>query len=212
MNDTTSISEIMTKNPLAISPNASLLNALQVMNRRRIGSLAVTGNGKRSGKVIGIITRSDLKGYSRNELSYTKVKDGMSKNPTLVKGSTPISEVQTFMKRHRFGSALIGKSGRLEGIVTRSDFRKQRAFRREESEHVSHRVSSRQPINWGRYIPLFIALAIVAVFAAIVFTYGMKAVTDFITEVIILVVFVAFLILIAKAQPKRRMTVVVVND
>ncbi len=52
----TEISEVMTRDVVTISPDASAFQALKIMNERRIGRLPVVQNGK----LVGILSRSDL--------------------------------------------------------------------------------------------------------------------------------------------------------
>ena len=60
---TTPIKDVMTKNVITISPNDSLMDALNKMTTNGIGRLPVVSPD--SGKLIGILTRSDLfKAYS----------------------------------------------------------------------------------------------------------------------------------------------------
>ena len=115
------VSEIMSRNVMTISENLSLKDAFSIMNTRRFASLAVTADGTKYGKVIGIITRADLKRYPYSEYIRIKVKEAMSRNPILLENSTPISEVENVMNHRRFGSILIGKNGHLDGVVTRKD-------------------------------------------------------------------------------------------
>ena len=54
--DSHTVEEIMTYNVVAISPQTSLREAAQRLRRQRFGALPVVENGK----LLGIITRSDL--------------------------------------------------------------------------------------------------------------------------------------------------------
>lgn len=50
------VNDVMTKNPITISPETSVSDAATVMRTNRIGAVPVTENGK----VVGIITETDL--------------------------------------------------------------------------------------------------------------------------------------------------------
>jgi len=50
------VDDVMTKNPITISPETSVSDAATVMRTNRIGAVPVTKNGK----VVGIITETDL--------------------------------------------------------------------------------------------------------------------------------------------------------
>ena len=54
--DSHTVEEVMTYNVMAISPETSLREAAQRLRRQRFGALPVVENGK----LVGIITRSDL--------------------------------------------------------------------------------------------------------------------------------------------------------
>ena len=54
--DSHTVEEVMTYNVVAISPQTSLREAAQRLRRQRFGALPVVENGK----LVGIITRSDL--------------------------------------------------------------------------------------------------------------------------------------------------------
>ena len=54
--DSHTVEEVMTYNVMAISPQTSLREAAQRLRRQRFGALPVVENGK----LMGIITRSDL--------------------------------------------------------------------------------------------------------------------------------------------------------
>jgi acetoin utilization protein AcuB len=54
--DSHTVEEVMTYNVVAVSPQTSLREAAQRLRRQRFGALPVVENGK----LVGIITRSDL--------------------------------------------------------------------------------------------------------------------------------------------------------
>jgi acetoin utilization protein AcuB len=57
------VEEIMTPNPVSIRPDASVDHAAFVIVQRRFGALPVVDNGK----VVGIITETDLLSYYAND-------------------------------------------------------------------------------------------------------------------------------------------------
>jgi CBS domain-containing protein len=54
--DPTTVKEIMIQNPLCIGPNSTLVEAMSIMRKSKIGCLPVTQNGE----LIGIITEMDF--------------------------------------------------------------------------------------------------------------------------------------------------------
>lgn len=77
----TSIGSIGLKDPLTIAPDASLQDCLELLQKRRVGSLLVTD---RDGKLVGIFTERDmlLKVMGKvPDLTQGRVKDYMTKDP-----------------------------------------------------------------------------------------------------------------------------------
>jgi len=54
--DGTTVNRVMTRAPLSVSPDASLVTAIGMMQQSRLGCLPVVENGA----LVGILTRSDL--------------------------------------------------------------------------------------------------------------------------------------------------------
>lgn len=54
--DTTKVSQVMTREPLTIRPDASLKHALEILVHKKIGALPVVDHGK----VVGIVTEIDF--------------------------------------------------------------------------------------------------------------------------------------------------------
>lgn len=50
------VDEVMTRNVLTLSPDRTILDAARVMRRERVGALPIVDRGK----LVGILTRSDL--------------------------------------------------------------------------------------------------------------------------------------------------------
>jgi acetoin utilization protein AcuB len=71
--DSYTVEEAMTFNVMTVRPETPLINAVKLLRRHRIGSLPVVKNGK----LLGIITRSDvldfiLSGKSLTQASHRK--------------------------------------------------------------------------------------------------------------------------------------------
>lgn len=76
-----SIGSLGLKDPFVVLPDATLQECLDVMQKRRVGSLLITDG---SGKLIGIFTERDflLKVAGKvSELTTAKVRDFMTKDP-----------------------------------------------------------------------------------------------------------------------------------
>ena len=63
--NTCTVEEVMTFNVLSVQPETSLETAVKILRRHRIGSLPVIKNGK----VVGILTRSDVLDFALSRKS-----------------------------------------------------------------------------------------------------------------------------------------------
>jgi CBS domain-containing protein len=122
------ISEIMSTNPFYVHPGRTLLEANNMLMANKINSLAVVEKDR----IIGIITRYDLRKYSFSAQSQIKVRSAMSTNPIILSRDTAIETAKNIMATRRFWSLLVGEQGKLIGIVTVSD------IRRFESANLHH--------------------------------------------------------------------------
>ncbi len=133
----------MKKEVITVFPETKVVEAVKVMFKSRVSGLAVTN---KQGKLIGIISEKDAfralhpsyKEYYEHPESFTdfekmereglkrvknlKVKQVMSAQMTVARMKTPILKVGALMLAkgiHRV--PVIGKDGKLLGIVTRRD-------------------------------------------------------------------------------------------
>ncbi len=123
------IKDVMTKNPITISPDDLVLQAIKVMQEKKIRRLPVIEKGK----LVGIVTKHDLtealplKGPSSSifdlnyELSKMKVKDVMKKNPITLSPYTPVEDALRIGQEEKIGSFSVVENSKLVGIVTESD-------------------------------------------------------------------------------------------
>ncbi len=75
------IQEIMIPNPVTITPEASLLDAIETMQRNRIGCLPVVTNNK----LVGVITESDFVTISASLIKRLASKRKKGKNSSLMR-------------------------------------------------------------------------------------------------------------------------------
>ncbi len=111
------------KKTMTISPNASLLEARDLMARFRITRLVVKDN---KNKPIGILTEKDLSRgiYSLDAklVTTTTVGDCMTKNLIVAKTDQSISYCAKLMEENDISSIVIVNSDNtLAGLVTKSD-------------------------------------------------------------------------------------------
>lgn len=123
------IKEMMTKNPITVTPETLVLQAQKIMKEKKIRRLPVVDKGK----LVGIVTKHDLleafpliKGSAsifdlNYELSQMKVKEVMKKNPIALNPYTPVEDALRIGQEEKIGSFPIVEDGKLVGIATESD-------------------------------------------------------------------------------------------
>ncbi len=109
------VKEIMVKNPITISPSATLLEAEKLMTVNNIGRLIVVDDGN----VIGMLTDSDL--VNQHNLDV-KVEALMSCELIKVYEDQSVQEAATLLADHHIGGLpVFNREGKLIGIVTAED-------------------------------------------------------------------------------------------
>lgn len=123
------IKDVMTKNPITVSPDTLVMDAQTLMKEKKIRRLPVVDKGK----LVGILTKYDLQEaippkttfsslYDLNHyLSKIKVKDLMKRNPISVSPYTPVEDVLRIGQEEKIGSFPVVENGKLIGIATESD-------------------------------------------------------------------------------------------
>jgi CBS domain-containing protein len=134
--------DIMTPDPVYISPDASIADAIRLMLERKFSGLPVVDAG---GALVGIVTEGDLirrtetgtqrkrsgwleflVGPGRLAAEYLqaagrKVGDVMTADVRMVTESSSLDEVVHLMERHQINRVLVVRDGKLVGIVTRAN-------------------------------------------------------------------------------------------
>jgi len=119
----------MTKDPISVSPDTSILEAWKMMQNSQVRRLLVMDKGK----LVGIVTERDLRSVSPSratslsifEINYLleklKVKDAMTSNPIIVDADAPIEEAALIMKNNKVSALPVIEDGKVVGIITESD-------------------------------------------------------------------------------------------
>ena len=134
--------DVMTPDPVCVSPDASINDAIQLMLERKFSGLPVVDAG---GSVVGIVTEGDLlrrteTGTQRKrtrwieflmgpgrlaseyvQTSGRKVGDVMTAEVRTVTEDAPLEEIVHLMERHQINRVLVVRDGKLVGIVTRAN-------------------------------------------------------------------------------------------
>jgi len=119
----TDLNKIMIKRTITISPNASILDARQILLRHNLKRLVVIDSKKHP---VGIITEKDVAKtiYSLGDKSIrtVKVSGFMSKKLITIKKTDSIYDCAKLMKKNHISSIIVlGNNDVLEGIITKTD-------------------------------------------------------------------------------------------
>lgn len=120
----------MTKDPITISPDLPIAEALEQMRQNKVHRFPVLD---KKGKLVGIVSHSDLlyaapsSATSLNvwEVTYLlnriQVKEVMTKNVVTVDEDCPIEDAARLMREHSIGGLPVMRDEAVVGIITESD-------------------------------------------------------------------------------------------
>ncbi len=109
----------MIVDPVTISPDAKISDALEVMRRYKISGVPVTKNKK----LVGILTNRDLRFETRTDIPVAKVmtKDNLITVPV----GTTLEEAEQILHKHRVEKLLVvDDKQNLKGLITVKDIQK----------------------------------------------------------------------------------------
>src|ERR1700748_3881645 len=115
----------MIVDPVTISPDITLRQALEIMTKYRISGLPVT----RGSRLTGILTNRDL----RFEKDHTQLVDAVMTKEDLVTVpvGTTLDEAERILQKHRIEKLLVvDKDYNLKGLITVKDIQKKLAYPR----------------------------------------------------------------------------------
>ncbi len=124
------VKDWMTKDPVTITDETSMMKAIHLMKERRFRRLPVVHEGK----LVGMVTDRDLKEASPSKattldvhelyylLAELQIKEIMTRNPlTLSPDDTVERAAQLMLEKTISGLPVVDADGRLVGIITQSD-------------------------------------------------------------------------------------------
>jgi acetoin utilization protein AcuB len=123
-----SVSDYMTPDPLTLSPEDSLMQALEIMRLKKVRRLPVTAGGA----LVGLVTEGDLKRaepsmLSQTEDDFNRVMEEtpasriMIQNPMTVAPDTALLEAADTLHETKYGALPVVAGGQLVGILTVGD-------------------------------------------------------------------------------------------
>ena len=126
----TAVDKWMTKNPITIDQDASIIEAIHLMKEKGIRRLPVMGKGR----FIGLITERMIKDYTPGKatsldtwevhylLSKTLVKDVMNRTPVTITPDVDLATAaQTILDHKLYGLCVVDGKGELVGIMSVGD-------------------------------------------------------------------------------------------
>lgn len=124
------VKDWMTKDPVTITDDTSMMKAIHLMKQHRFRRLPVMHGGE----LVGVVTDRDLKEASPSKattldvhelyylLAELQVKDIMTRNPITVREDDTVEHAAQIMLEHTIsGLPVVNADGRLTGIITQSD-------------------------------------------------------------------------------------------
>jgi IMP dehydrogenase len=115
----------MIVDPVTISPDISIRQALDIMNKYRISGLPVT----RGTRLVGILTNRDLR-FEKNHsqlVGQVMTKDNLVTVPV----GTTLDEAERILQKHRIEKLLVvDQDFNLKGLITVKDIQKKRDYPR----------------------------------------------------------------------------------
>lgn len=121
------VEQWMTKNPITIADDASIIEAMHLMKEKNVRRFPVTCNGR----FCGLITDRMIKEYTPGKaspmdtwevhyiLSKAKVKDAMNSQPLTIHPEAPLSEAARIIHDNKlYGLCVTDQENRLVGLLT----------------------------------------------------------------------------------------------
>ena len=117
--NTMKINSLMITDPITITENASIQEAIELMKINSIRHLPVVAKGNR---LKGFITLADLKqGLIPSMLTDVSLSDLIVRNPIMVKPDDDVENAARLIYKHKIGGMPVVKNDKLVGIITESD-------------------------------------------------------------------------------------------
>ena len=113
----------MVVNPLTIGPDATLAEALALMERHHISGIPVVEGNGRPGKLVGILTNRDVR-FANNPRQ--PIRELMTKDRLVtVRENVPMEEAKQLLHQHRIEKLLVvDETYRCVGLITVKDIEK----------------------------------------------------------------------------------------
>jgi IMP dehydrogenase len=113
----------MIVNPITLSPNNRIYEALELMKKYRISGVPITEDGSKEGRLCGILTNRDLRFETNVNRSISEV---MTREPLYtVPVGTTLDNAREILHQHKVEKLLVvDRDYRLKGLITVKDIQK----------------------------------------------------------------------------------------
>ncbi|MET1128373.1 MAG: CBS domain-containing protein [Thermoproteota archaeon] len=124
------VENYMSSPVIAVKPDDTVAHARRLMLRHRIGRLVVVDDDERP---VGVLTKADLARLASTELArrsleHVPVEEVMTPNPVTVRVDESVRvAAQRMLEKGVSGLPVVDESGRVVGIVTKTDLTRVRA-------------------------------------------------------------------------------------
>ncbi|UCE83504.1 MAG: CBS domain-containing protein [Deltaproteobacteria bacterium] len=106
----------MSRNPVAISPSASIMDAIELMKKHSIRHLAVVDREER---LVGWVSDTDLRGVLiASMIEELTIGDVMISDPITVSSSDVLEQAAFLITQHKIGGMPVLEDGKLVGVIT----------------------------------------------------------------------------------------------
>jgi len=169
------VSDIMTTNPITVSPDDKIFKVIKIFETKKIGSVLVV----HSGQLVGIVTRSDLKNRSHD--NSDDVSTIMSKNAQTIHPNADVKEAEYRINQLGINALAVVYESRVVGIITRYDIQShaKKIIEKEEKKYHQKRephhkqepqnrpiqkiTRIRQSVHKSGFIEKFVGIAIICI-------------------------------------------------
>lgn len=119
----------MTNNPFTIGPDATVPEAIEVMQQNKVRKLPVVSNGR----LVGVVSQSDIDraspsaatSFSAGEIAYLfsklKVSKVMTRDPVTISPNALLEEAAIVMRNRKIEMLPVMDGDNLVGVITESD-------------------------------------------------------------------------------------------
>jgi acetoin utilization protein AcuB len=123
------VADIMTRDPITVTPRNAIRTAVNLMREGGFRRLPVVERGR----LVGMVTDRDLRRaanspfvvreqwYDNFILDHIEIGSCMTPNPMTIAADAPIAEAARLMRDHKIGGLPVVAEERLVGIVTETD-------------------------------------------------------------------------------------------